>query len=173
MEDMKELRRLFDNNAGIADDIREWLHFSDSEFACEQIDELRGVIRFDADAWDNVWALPDVDYYACGELADAVRNSIYSYPAVIEDDLKKLERYAAGVDRLGIYDIPEHFINAIEETMQRICDVYAECIHADFSAWLYYEDDELFEYFADDPSMWLDKYSEDQSREGNDIEAAA
>ncbi len=46
----QELRELYSANGEIEQDIREWLRYSDGEFAVEQIDELRDVIRFETDA---------------------------------------------------------------------------------------------------------------------------
>ena len=146
----EELRELFDNNECIENDIREWLRDSGDMFVSEEMDELKDVMRFEIDSYDRVFIEPKHYANHCGEFASTVKNSIYSYPSLIEEPLSKLERYAEGVERLGgyIYDIPEHFEDAIDKQIRKVCDVYEKCFRNELEHWLYVSSDELFnEYF--------------------------
>lgn len=156
----EELRDVYELYGSIEENIREWLRESDSTFASEQMDELRDVIKFATDAWDNVYATPAIDAVDCGLMAEAVRKSIFGYPSTIEDALCKLERYSEGAQRV-YYDIPRHFEKAIDEQMELVCEAYEKCIGADLEWWMDATSDELFEnYFLNDPDEWMEQCDE-------------
>ena len=155
---MAELREIYDSEPGIEESIREWIRESDSDFAAEQMDELKDVIRFEVDSWDNVYARPRQSTAYCGDMAEAVRKSIFGYPSTIEEALSKLERYQEGAERVG-YPLPSHFEDAIEDQMQFVCDEYAKCIQADFHWWMEASSDDLFSsYFLDEVDRWVEDF---------------
>ena len=154
----EELREVYDSEPGIEESIRMWLRESDGWFVTEQMDELMDVIRFETDAWDNVYATVRVSPEDCGMLAEAVRKSIYSYPSTMEPALEKLERYSVGARRV-YWDMPEHFERAICEQMEEIAKGYEKCLKAELQWWMDAESDELFaNYFLDEPDRWMEDF---------------